>query len=130
MHFKQFISHYYKLCNMVGYSLLLGNVNSDSRKILLKFISFVFSFSNLLIFNMSWFLYKTCVKQFKACMSVLRNTTIKLQKRGDSACVLPYPCNTIVLVKKQLLIYWSKNLFMVARIGICVYLKQIKFNKY
>ena len=78
---------------MVGYSLLLGNVNSDSRKILLKFISFVFSFSYLLIFNMSWCLYKTCVKQFKACMSVLRNTTIKLQKRGNSACVLPYPCS-------------------------------------
>ena len=37
MHFKQFISNYYELCNKVGYPLLLENVNSDSRKILLKY---------------------------------------------------------------------------------------------
>ena len=36
MHFKQFISNYYELCNMVLYSLLLENVNCDSRKIVTK----------------------------------------------------------------------------------------------
>ena len=36
MLFKQFILKYYELCNIAVYSLLLENVNSDSRKILLK----------------------------------------------------------------------------------------------
>ena len=33
MHFKYFISNYYELPNIVGYSLLLENVKSDSRNL-------------------------------------------------------------------------------------------------
>ena len=33
MHLKQSISDYHELCNIIGYSLLLENMNSDSWKI-------------------------------------------------------------------------------------------------
>ena len=40
---------------------------------------------------MFWCLHIKCVEQLEACMSVFRNATVVLQKRGNSACLLPHP---------------------------------------